>query len=152
MAKNRLTSIVHGEIAKPWRHIDIDRRPIKKVVRRKGKDVAKMARRFVNRKGVTSGPGEFPGRKKGVLFKAIRERVSRSGFSAAVAPFRSSQLGDPYYPAFLTYGARGREPGGDLGQRDNPTAQALRRNADDIRADLSRALEDALRPRPVRAR
>lgn len=150
MTKNSRDGLVNASIQNPWTYIDIDPRGFKRAIRRKAKDVAKAARRLVNQRRATSSAGDFPARKTGALFRAIRERVSRSGMNASVAPFRNSELGDPYYPGFLLYGAKGRSPGGTLRTRANYVYKALNSEAPDIRRDLEEALQDALRPRPLR--
>lgn len=95
------------QFEQPLSFPDFDKRAVKAGHRTVGKEVRAIARKLVSRKAV-SKPGEFPGKGTGALQRAIRMRVSKSGFSVAVY---SQMKEKPYYPAFVVYGHRG--PGSD---------------------------------------
>ncbi len=129
--------------------VDFNRTLVRRELRRVGQMVSKDARGYVNRRRA-SGPSEFPGRRTGALFRAIKARVSRSGFSVAVAPFRTAELmrkgSDAYYPGYLLSGAA-RDRGGRLHPRDNYIEAAAIRHQAGARARLGAVLQAALVPR-----
>lgn len=92
-----------------FKFVDFEIKPLKAGLRAVGKEVAKESRKAVSRKAV-SKPGEFPGMQSGVLKKAIKYKVSRSGHSVRVVATRSDDM-KVYYPAFVVYGHRA--PGTD---------------------------------------
>lgn len=85
-----------------------DKKAVRKGMRSIGSDVRKIARGLVGHRGV-SRPGEFPGKHTGVLQKSIGVRVSRSGFSVAVANYvkgkpASAFAAKGFYPPMVAYG------------------------------------------------
>jgi hypothetical protein len=139
--------------------IDFDRKKIRKAMRVQGGEVRKVARRLVARRAV-SGPGEAPGRDTGALYRSIKSKVSRSGFLVKVAPQKTSDMGDEFYPAFLYYGVRAggkrsadhrkKADGGNgwrIEKRDNYMSKALDQRRAGATAALETALKDSLIPR-----
>lgn len=88
---------------KPINFPQLDNKVIKKGFRSVGREVTKIARKNVSRRGVVSKPGEFPGLHSGQLRKTIKARVSRSGFSVLVKSFPTEEADYPYY---VFYGHR----------------------------------------------
>lgn len=121
--------------------IDFDGRQVRKGMRKIGRDHQKEARRLVARRAI-SGAGEYPGRMTGRLWRAIKYKVSRSGFMTVVRPEKTAEM-EFFYPAVLHYGSRKR----NLEARKNFMTAALdnRRNA--TRSTLRGVLQDALIPR-----
>ncbi|MET3229981.1 UNVERIFIED_ORG: hypothetical protein ABIC54_002166 [Burkholderia sp. 1263] len=87
--------------------IDFDKKKIRKTMRVLGRDVQKEARRLVARRAI-SQPGDYPGRDTGTLRRSIKSKVSRSGFLVRIAPQKTAEMGDDFYPAYLWYGTRGQ--------------------------------------------
>lgn len=100
------------ELQKPLNYFDFDKSVLKPRMRKVGRDVVKMARKNVSRKAV-SKPNEFPGRDTGLLRRAIKAKVSRSGFSVGIMPYPDAfqKAKEDYYAPFVYYGHRG--PGAD---------------------------------------
>ncbi|SAL20667.1 hypothetical protein AWB70_01058 [Caballeronia cordobensis] len=130
--------------------IDFDKKKIRKVMRARGRDIQKEARRLVARRAV-SAPGEYPGRDTGTLWRSIKSKVSRSGFLVRIAPQKTPEMGGDFYPAFLWYGVRRK--GGDEGSawridpRANYMTEALDRRREVSQSTIKAALQDALIPR-----
>ena len=80
---------------KPINFPQLDNKVIKKGFRSVGREVTKIARKNVSRRGVVSKPGEFPGLHSGQLRKTIKARVSRSGFSVLVKTFPTEEADYP---------------------------------------------------------
>lgn len=90
--------------------IDFDKVKIRRAMRKIGADVRKAARRLVARRAI-SGAGDYPGRGTGALMRSIKAKVSKPGFLVRVAPYRTAEMGEDFYPAFLDYGVlRGSAP------------------------------------------
>jgi len=85
--------------------VDFDKKEIRAVMRKVGRDVRNEARRLVSRRAV-SLPDEYPGMQSGQLKKSIKEKVSPAGFLVTISPRRNMFVGDNYYPAMLYYGVR----------------------------------------------
>lgn len=125
--------------------IDFDKRKVRQALLKGGREIRKVARRLVSRRAL-SRPGEFPGRGRGDLQRAIGLVLPRSklGFWVKVEPTTAGikKTGRMYYPAVLFHGSkkRGIEP------RGNYMVAALGAKRDSIRADLSGALQAALKP------
>lgn len=139
--------------------IDFDRKSVRKALRIEGSAVRKEARRLVSRRAV-SGGGENPGRETGALWRSIKSKVSRSGFLVKIAPQKTPEMGEDFYPAYLFYGVRrgaqrGRSharradngSGWRIEPRNNFMIQALDRRRSGARVALEAALKDALVPR-----
>lgn len=122
--------------------IDFDKRLVRKSMRTIGRDVQKEARRLIARRAI-SGAGEYPGRVTGALWRAVKYKVSRSGFMAVVRPEKTSEMGKDFYPAFLHYGSKKR----NLAARKNFMTDALDNRQQNARSVLRGALQDALIPR-----
>lgn len=133
--------------------IDFDRKQIRKVLRVEGRGVQKEARRLVARRAVSS-PGDFPGRDTGALSRSIKSKVSRPGFLVRIAPQKTPEMGNDFYPAFLQYGVRpnpngkgGGASGWRIEPRANYMAEALNRRRPVAEVALRAALQKALIPR-----
>jgi hypothetical protein len=130
--------------------IDFDKKKIRKVMRARGRDIQKEARRLVARRAV-SEPGEYPGRDTGTLWRSIKSKVSRSGFLVRIAPQKTPEMGKDFYPAFLWYGVRrkgGAEGSGwRIEARANYMTEALDRRREVSQTTIKAALQDALIPR-----
>lgn len=122
--------------------IDFDGKQIRKTMRLLGREVQKEARRMVARRAI-SNPGEYPGKQAGVLFRSIRYKVSRPGFLVRIMPYKTPEMGDDFYPAYLLYGSKKR----DLAKRGNYMVDALKAKREISRNAIKNALKDALIPR-----
>lgn len=111
---------------------------IRKAMRRAGAVAQKEAKRLVSR-GTRSEAGEYPGLRSGQLRRAIRVKVSPSGFLVRVMPQRLAGM-DHYYPAYLFYGtSRG------VKARENYMTDALATTNAEVRRVISDGLLEALR-------
>lgn len=121
--------------------IDFDGRVVRKSMRKLGRDHQKEARRLVARRAI-SGGGEYPGRMTGRLWRAIKYKVSRSGFMVVIRPDKTSEM-DFFYPAVLYSGSEKR----NIAARKNYMTDALDNRESQSRAVLRNTLRDALIPR-----
>ena len=87
----------------PLRLPDFDPKVLRPAFRKMGSEVAKISRKLVSKRGVSSA-GRFPGRTTGGLKKTIKARVSKSGFSVAIKSYPGSM--PEFYPAYVYYGHR----------------------------------------------
>lgn len=139
--------------------IDFDKKKIRKVMRARGRDVQKEARRLVARRAISQA-GDYPGRDSGVLWRSIKAKVSRSGFLVRIAPQKTAEMGKDFYPAYLWYGVRrgatrsknhGRQADTGTGWRIEPRknymTEALSRRREVSENAIKNALKDALIPR-----
>lgn len=139
--------------------IDFDAKQVRKGMRQIGADVRKHARRLIARRAI-SGAGEYPGRQSGTLMRAIKAKVSRSGFMVMIRPYKTDEMGKHFYPAYLHYGVRRyrsaalakrhkKQPEGPyrLAPRRNFMTDALEARRDNARNVLRGVLQDALIPR-----
>ena len=85
--------------------IDYNKAPIRKALRLEGNAIRDVARRLVGGRGVSMG-GEFPGLRSGVLRRAIKAKVARSGLAVFVRPEKTAKMGKDFYPAFLVRGVK----------------------------------------------
>jgi len=120
--------------------IDFDKRIIRKVLRKEGGEVRKIARRLVARRGISS-PGDFPGRDSGALFRSIKSKVSSGGFWVKIAPQKTAEMGKDFYPAFLFYGTP------RMAKRANYMIEALDQRRAPARAAIRAGLDSAIKPR-----
>lgn len=115
---------------------DFDKRIVRKRLRKVGARVQKKARSKVNRKKVISRPGEYPGRRTGGLFRAIKSKGSRSGFSVAVAPRKTREHGNKrtnFYAAYLANDTEHAKARGDyLGDTMYEMDSSIKRELSDI--------------------
>lgn len=143
-------------------HLDFDRRQIRKAMRKIGTDVRKEGRRLVARQSiaisiknygafsalnyswVSSGAGEMPNKRSGLLQKSINFRVSKPGLLVSIRPDKVEGMKD-FYPAFLNYGVkRKRGSGWRIAPRANYMEEALNNRKTAARETLSDALQNAL--------
>lgn len=121
--------------------IDFDRRKVRKGMGRIGRDVQKESRRLIARRAI-SGAGEYPGRKTGTLWRAVKYKVSRAGFMVVVRPTKTADM-DFFYPAVLHYGSEKR----NIKARKNFMTDALDNRNQNARSVLRNVLQDSLIPR-----
>ena len=122
--------------------IDFDRVQIRRAMRTLGRDVQKESRKLVGRR-MRSRPGENPGRRSGATVRSIKYKVSRPGFLVRIAPMKTPEMGEHFYPAYLHYGSEKI----NLKARNNYMVQALQNRSAKARNVLRRALQNALIPR-----
>lgn len=121
--------------------VDFDRSKVRKSMRLIGRDVQKEARRLIARRAI-SNPGDYPGRHTGRMWRAVKYKVSRSGFMVVVRPDKTDDMSF-FYPAVLHYGSEKR----NIQARKNFMTDALDNRQQNARAALHGALQDALIPR-----
>jgi len=129
--------------------IDYNRAPIRKALRLEVNLVRDLARSFVSG-GSPSAPGEYPGQRKGVLKRAIKSKVLRSGLAAIARPEKTARMGKDYYPAFLRHGVkqrRGKALNPGLKPRGDYMVDALERRSAGATEAIRLALQLALVPR-----
>jgi hypothetical protein len=126
-----------------FRGLIYDRREQKAALKKGGAVVRKEARRLIARRAV-SAPGEFPGRDKGIMSKAIKVKPGSGGGYVKVMPYRIPEMGDrddAFYPAFLMLGThRGLRPRKDF------MVAALDNKQAEIRQAIYEALRRAIHP------
>ncbi|RFB73825.1 MULTISPECIES: hypothetical protein [unclassified Herbaspirillum] len=98
--------------------VDFDKKQIRKAMRQAGRIVQGGAKKRVGKTGGSTA-GDYPARRRGLLQRSIKTKVSRSGFLVRVAPFMVAGM-KAYYPAFLFYGAK-RKPGARRDRRSKGT-------------------------------
>lgn len=121
--------------------IDFDRSKVRKSMRGLGRDVQKESRRLIARRAI-SGAGEYPGRQSGRLWRAVKYKVSRSGFMVVIRPNKTSEM-EFFYPAVLNSGSEKQ----NIKARKNFMTDALDNRQQNARSVLRGALQDALIPR-----
>lgn len=125
---------------------DFDSRIFKVGLRKAANKVKVGAKRNLARRGV-SKPGEFPGKREGVVQASITTRILKGGFTAVVEPKRTAALnertskkGKAFYPQILIKGSEKHH----IKPRLDPVQAAFEANREDIRVMLTNALHDAL--------
>lgn len=121
--------------------IDFDRKKIRKVLRKEGGEVRKIARKLIGRR-VVSRPGEYAGRDTGRMIRSIKAVVSKPGFLVRIAPSKTAEMKD-FYPAFLNYGSATN----NLAPRRNFMIDALDARREIARGAILGALQDSIIPR-----
>lgn len=135
--------------------LDFDKKQIRIAMRLAGKEVQGAAKRLVGQSR-TSKRDQYPGKKTGVLQRAIKYKVSRSGFMTVVMPYKTSQMKD-YYPAYLYNGVRNGAKRGKshkagasggsgwrIAPRSNYMQDALYQKQGRVKAIISRYFQKAL--------
>lgn len=123
-----------------YSRIDFDKKKVRKALRREGGEIRKIARKKIARKALSS-PGEYPGRATGATQRSIKVKVGSGGYWVKVMPYRTSEMGQWFYPAYLYYGTP------TVGKRDNYMADSLEERETPARAAITEALKDSLVPR-----
>jgi hypothetical protein len=129
--------------------IDFDRAPIRKALRLEINQVRNASRRLVSGSS-PSAPGEYPGKRSGVLRRAIKSKVLRSGFAAVARPEKTPQMGKDYYPAFLLHGVkqrRGKPLNPGLKPRKDYMVEGLAQRSAEATEAIREALQNSLVPR-----
>ena len=140
---------IEAKFARPLNFADFDKKSMRKGFTQVGRDVSKIAKKLVSKKGV-SVAGAYPGKQTGIFQKAISYKVSRSGFSVAVKPYgKGKQVSAElkrrgFYPAFVVFGHAGPKR-----SKRTPAAETYGRTR--FQAVVGRILEDAFKPGPVRS-
>lgn len=115
-----------------------DKAELKRAIRIGGAVVRQEARRLIARRAI-SGAGEFPGKDSGAMMRSIKVKTGSGGGYAKVMPYKTSEMGKDFYPAFLFYGtSRGLKP------RKNFMTAALDNKQSEIRATIRRSLAHAV--------
>jgi hypothetical protein len=115
-----------------------NKRELKAAIRRGGGIIRLEARRLIARRAISKA-GEFPGYDSGAMSRSIKVKVGSGGGYAAVMPYKTAEMGEHFYPAFLEYGTkRGLAP------RENFMEVALINKRTQIKASIRAALEYAL--------
>lgn len=120
--------------------IDFDKKKIRKVLRKEGALVRKIARGLIMRRAI-SKPDDYPGRKSGATLRSIKARVSKSGFLVKIAPVKTAEMGKDFYPAYLFYGSKPN----NLAPRKNYMTEALERRREGARAAILNGLKDSFK-------
>ena len=116
-----------------------DKRELKRAFRKGGASVLKQSRRLIAWQAISSA-GEFPGYDTGAMSRSIKIKVGSGGGYVKVMPYKTSEMGRDYYPAFLMVGTRrGLRP------RLNFMTQALEDKQTEIRAAIRASLINAIR-------
>lgn len=150
--------LVQASVDPGFRTIDYDPRELRKPLRKAGQDVRKIARKLISRRAVSEAGG-FPGRDSGEMQRSLRVKMSRSGYSVAVYPTKTSRM-QVYYPAFVVYGHRGpgsetaeqarrhkKRPGEKVAKpRKNFVEAAAKAYASTFQNEMTEALADAIKP------
>jgi hypothetical protein len=129
--------------------IDYDKKPIRKVLRQQIALVRDDARALVSGSSPSS-PGEYPGKRTGVLLRAIKSKVLRGGLAAVARPEKTARMGKDFYPAFLKHGVKQRNgktlnPG--LKPRGDYMVDGLERRSSTATDAIREALQASLVPR-----
>lgn len=129
--------------------IDYDKKPIRKTLQQQIALVRDDARGLVSGSSPSS-PGEYPGKRSGVLKRAIKSKVLRSGLAAVARPEKTARMGKDFYPAFLKQGVKQRKgkvlnPG--LKPRGDYMVDALERRTSSATEAIREALQASLVPR-----
>jgi hypothetical protein len=129
--------------------IDYNSAPVRKALRQQINPIRDLARALVS-SAPTSAPGEYPGKRTGVLRRAIKSKVLRSGLAAVARPEKTPRMGKYYYPAFLLHGVKKRDghavtPG--LKPRKDYMTDALEQRTGAATEAIREALQLALVPR-----
>ncbi len=149
--------LVSVSVERGFSRLDFDSKKLKPSIRKVAQDVRKEARKLISRRAV-SQPGAFPGKDSGEMQRSITLRVSRDGFSASIAPTKTSKMKE-YYPAFVVYGHRApytedarsrRTHRKRVGQkvalpRQNFIKEAALRHSKQFAEEMERALAEAIK-------
>ena len=129
--------------------IDYDKKPIRKALRQQIALVRDDARELVSGSSPSS-PGEYPGQRTGVLRRAIKSKVLRSGLAAVARPEKTARMGKDFYPAFLMHGVkqrRGKALNPGLKPRGDYMVDSLERRTSPATEAIREALQTSLVPR-----
>ena len=129
--------------------IDFDRSAVRKALRLEINQVRDASRALVSGASPSTA-GEYPGKRSGILRRAIKSKVMRSGFAAVTRPEKTPKMGKDYYPAFLLHGVkqrRGQALSPGLEPRKDYMVDALERRSAAATEALREALQLALVPR-----
>lgn len=150
--------LVQASVDPGFRTIDYDPKELRKPLQKAGQAVRKIARKFISRRAVSEAGG-FPGKDSGEMQRSLRVKMSRSGYSVAVYPTKTSRM-QAYYPAFVVYGHRGpgsetveqarrhkKRPGEKVAKpRKNFVPAAAEKYAGQFEDAMSDALAQAIKP------
>jgi hypothetical protein len=116
-----------------------DKRQLKAAIRKGGGVVQRESRRLISSRAVSSA-GEFPGYDSGTMSRSIKMKVGSGGGYVRIMPYKTPQMGDDFYPAYLAVGThRGLKPRKDFMEA------ALNNKQAEIRAAISASLANSLR-------
>lgn len=118
---------------------DYDPDKLKDVLRGEGREITKIARRWVSRAAVSEA-GEFAGKRSGYLRRTIKAKVSRSGYLVVIT-HQIRQAEPKYrYPFILGYGVKKTK----LDARADHMAEAMKQRRNASRNALKTALHRTL--------
>lgn len=119
--------------------IIFSKRELKAAIRKGGALVRTESRRLIAKRAI-SAPGALPGYDSGAMSRSIKVKAGSGGGYVKVMPYKTSEMGKDFYPAFLEYGtSRG------LKARKNFMITALDNKQIAIRSAITAALQNALR-------
>ncbi|CAK0771396.1 conserved hypothetical protein [Gammaproteobacteria bacterium] len=118
--------------------LKFDKKQLRAAIRKGGTVVRKEARRLIASRAV-SLPGQFPGYQSGAMSRSIKVKIGSRGGYALIKPYKTSEMGENFYPAYLIYGtSRGLKPRKDF------MVSALDNKQTEIRGAISAALAAGL--------
>lgn len=120
-----------------------NRREITKALRQGGQIVRRESRRLISRRAISSA-GQFPGMDTGAMMRSIKISVGAGGGYVRIMPYKTAEMGDDFYPAYLIYGTRR----GIAPRKDFMQAALINRDSE-IRHAIRNALSAALRTAPA---
>ena len=161
---------IEAKFARPLNFADFDKKSMRKGFTQVGRDVSKIAKKLVRKKGV-SAAGAYPGKQTGIFQKAISYKVSRSGFSVAVKPYgKGKQVAAELtrrgcYPAVVVFGHAGpkRSKRTRAHRKQSFEAKVAKPRANPVsaaaetygrtrfQAVVGQILENAFKPGPIRS-
>lgn len=116
-----------------------NKRELKSAFKKGGAVVRKESRRLIASKAI-SVAGQFPGYDSGAMSKSIKVKPGSGGGYVKIMPYKTSEMGKDFYPAFLMVGTRrGLQPRKDFMVQALDNKQAEIKSA--IRASLRNALQ-----------
>lgn len=159
---------IKAQIKTPLEFADFDKKAVRKGMRTIGSDVRKIARKLVSHRGV-SRPGEYPGKRTGTLQKSIGSRVSRSGFSVAVANYAKGKPASVFedrgfYPSPVLHGHGPRGSRSKKHKRKSAAAKTVQPRANWIadaveqyghgkfQGAVDGILKSAIKPGPIKVK
>lgn len=118
--------------------IIFNKRELKSAFKKGGAVVRKESRRLIASKAI-SAAGQFPGYDTGAMSRSIKVKPGSGGGYVKIMPYKTSEMGKDFYPAFLMVGTRrGLQPRKDF------MVQALDNKQAEIKSAIRKALQDAL--------
>lgn len=122
-----------------FNRLTFEKRELKSAIRKSGALVRSEARRLIAKRAISKA-GEFPGYDSGAMSRAIKVKSGSGGGYVKVMPYKTAEMGDHFYPAYLNYGtSHGLKP------RKNFMTAALENKQFVIRHAISAALRKGIK-------